>query len=662
MRNNGKFKKKIFLILTDAVSVVLAGTIAYIITMQGTEGFGWKLVSMWLIADLVATILLFMIFGMYDIVFSSVGIIDALKLCLPVLCLCALNVSLALLRHGNYIRVDTAFLFSAFLFYLAGVVRFSKRILVVLRFFLAGGKNKKKRVMIVGGGSAGLVLIKEMLTSDKIDYKPVCIADDDPTKLGKSISGVKVAGSTCDVKRLAEKYRVEEIFVTMPAASKKIQSAVIDRCKDCKCPVKVLPGVYQIADGQVTVSKLRKVEIQDLLGREQVKVNLDEIMGYIENKVVLVTGGGGSIGSELCRQIATHNPRLLIILDIYENNAYDIEQELKRKYPSMPLLTLIASVRDMGKMRDVFSKYRPQIVFHAAAHKHVPLMETSPNEAVKNNVFGTVNVARCADEFGVETFVQISTDKAVNPTNIMGATKRICEMIIQTIGRHSKNTKFVAVRFGNVLGSNGSVIPLFRKQISEGGPVTVTHKDIIRYFMTIPEAVSLVLQAGAYAKGGQIFVLDMGEPVRIYDLAYNLIKLSGLEPGVDIDIVCTGLRPGEKLYEERLMKEEGLQKTPNGLINIAKPLEFDEETFWQTLDLLYDEAYSETDRMKEYVKKLVPTYTIEKRDLGLKAFIRTADSGASGTEKISVPGAICAEALNSEPGRAEEGFGAQRAD
>ena len=630
MEKNRKLRHKILLMLADVVSVSAAELLAYLITLGAPGLSDVPVLLVWTLGNLAVTIALFALFGMYDIVFSSVGIIDALKLCLPVLCLGALNASVAAITDEVYIGVGTALVFCALLFYFAGFVRFFKRILIVLRYYLSGGKRPKKRVMIVGGGNSGLALITEMLTSDKIDYKPVCIADDDPAKLGKYISGVKIAGTTYDVRQLAERYRVEEIFVTMPAVSRKIRRAVIDRCKDCKCPVKVLPGIYQLADGQVTVSKLRKVDIQDLLGREQVRVNLDEIMGYIESKVVLVTGGGGSIGSELCRQIATHNPRLLIVLDIYENNAYDIEQELKRSHPSMNLLVLIASVRDAGKMRDVFSKYRPQIVFHAAAHKHVPLMETSPNEAVKNNVFGTLNVARCADEFGVETFVQISTDKAVNPTNIMGATKRICEMIIQAIGRYSKNTKFVAVRFGNVLGSNGSVIPLFRKQISEGGPVTVTHKDIIRYFMTIPEAVSLVLQAGAYAKGGQIFVLDMGEPVRIYDLAYNLIKLSGLEPNVDIDIVCTGLRPGEKLYEERLMKEEGLQKTPNGLINIARPLQFDEEDFWRTLDRLYVEAYSETDRMKELVKKLVPTYTIEKRDCMMKSFVRPAEQVSAG--------------------------------
>ena len=428
------------------------------------------------------------------------------------------------------------------------------------------------------------------------------------------ILGVKIVGTTEYIAEAVKKYDVKEIFVTMPSVHKKRIREIVSMCQACNCPVKILPSVYQLATGQITVEKLRKVDVQDLLGRDQVNVNLDEIMGYIENKTVLVTGGGGSIGSELCRQIASHRPKQLIILDIYENNAYDIEQELKRAYPNLALLVLIASVRDMTKMRKVFEKCRPQIVFHAAAHKHVPLMETSPNEAVKNNVFGTLNIAKCADEYGVETFVQISTDKAVNPTNIMGATKRICEMIVQTIGRHSKNTKFVAVRFGNVLGSNGSVIPLFKKQIEEGGPVTVTHKDIIRYFMTIPEAVSLVLQAGAYAKGGQIFVLDMGEPVRIYDLACNLIKLSGYEPEVDIPIVCTGLRPGEKLYEERLMKEEGLQKTANGLISIAKPIELDEEKFWQELEKLEVASKEESEDMKQSVKALVPTYTIDHRE------------------------------------------------
>ena len=451
------------------------------------------------------------------------------------------------------------------------------------------------------------MLIREIQTSDKIDYNPVCIVDDDPAKIGKSIGDVKIVGSTAEIKDFAELYNIEEILIAMPSVPKKEIQKIFDICKTTKCKVKILPGLYQIVNGEASVSALRPVQIIDLLGREQIKVNLDEIVGYIEGRVVLVTGGGGSIGSELCRQIASHNPKQLIILDIYENNAYEIEQELRRKHPELNQLALIASVRDVGKMDDVFKKHRPDIVFNAAAHKHVPLMETSPNEAIKNNVFGTLNVARCSDKYGVKTFVQISTDKAVNPTNVMGATKRICEMIIQTLGRHSK-TNFVAVRFGNVLGSNGSVIPLFERQIAEGGPVTVTHKDIIRYFMTIPEAVSLVLQAGAYAKGGQIFVLDMGEPVRIYDLAYNLIKLSGLEPGIDIEIKCTGLRPGEKLYEERLMDEEGMQTTANGLINIANPIDIDEGFLWAELDKLYKAAYAETDNIRATVAELVTTY------------------------------------------------------
>jgi len=372
-------------------------------------------------------------------------------------------------------------------------------------------------------------------------------------------------------------------------------------------------GAVPSARGDAAISKLSDVDLQDLLEREPIKVNLDEIMSYISDEVVLVTGGGGSIGSELCRQIALHRPRQLIILDVYENGAYDIEQELRAKYGSLNLLVLVGSIRDKGRLESIFQKYRPSIVFNAAAHKHVPLMEASPCEAVKNNVFGTLNIARAADEYGVKRFVQISTDKAVNPTSVMGATKRICEMIIQTIGKHSK-TDFVAVRFGNVLGSNGSVIPLFKKQIAEGGPVLVTHPDIVRYFMTISEAVSLVLQAGAYAKGGEIYVFDMGEPLRVYDLAEHLIRLSGLEPGVDIEIVCTGLRPGEKLYEECLMGEEGIQKTANASISIGKPIELDEERFFKQLELLYDAAYAESEDIKTLLRELVPTYTIDKRD------------------------------------------------
>ncbi len=422
---------------------------------------------------------------------------------------------------------------------------------------------------------------------------------------------MRVAGTTEDIPALVERYQAGKIIIAMPSAKKSEIKRIYDICMTTPCNVQILPGLYQLVNGQVSVAALREVDVQDLLGREQISVDLDEVMGYIEGRTVLVTGGGGSIGSELCRQIATHRPKKLIILDIYENNAYEIEQELRRHHPQLPLLALIASVRDAKTIDRIFDTHRPEIVFHAAAHKHVPLMETSPAEAVKNNVFGTQNVAAAADRYGARRFVMISTDKAVNPTNIMGATKRICEMIVQTMARHSK-TEFVAVRFGNVLGSNGSVIPLFRRQIAEGGPVTLTHRDIIRYFMTIPEAVSLVLQAGAYAKGGEIFVLDMGEPVRIYDLAYNLIKLSGLEPNVDIEIRVTGLRPGEKLYEERLMAEEGLEKTANDLISIGHPIELDEGHLEGTLALLRTAAEAgEPAELRRLVAELVPTYTFE---------------------------------------------------
>ncbi len=467
-------------------------------------------------------------------------------------------------------------------------------------------------IMIVGAGSAGDVLIREMKNSDKINMTPVCVIDDDKNKIGQYIDGVKIVGDTSKIAEYAKEYLVDEIIIAMPSVSKKRLSDIVKECKKTRCEVKTIPSVGQLASGQVTVSNIKDISIQDLLGREQIKVNLEEIMGYIEGKVILVTGGGGSIGSELCRQIAEHNPKQLIIVDIYENNAYDIQQELERKHQNLNLLVLIASVRDSKKMDSIFKTYRPHIVFHAAAHKHVPLMETSPNEAVKNNVSGTFKVADAAGRNDVEKFILISTDKAVNPTNIMGATKRICEMIIQTMNKRY-DTDYVAVRFGNVLGSNGSVVPLFKKQIEEGGPVTVTHKDIVRYFMTIPEAVSLVLQAGAYAKGGEIFVLDMGDPVRIYDLAENMIKLCGLEPNKDIDIKITGLRPGEKLYEERLMAEEGLKKTANDMISIGKPLKINEENLLAKVQELYVEAYNETDKMKELVHELVPTYKIDKR-------------------------------------------------
>ncbi len=603
--------KKIVLFTIDVILLSVSLFFAYYGTLPGFP-FDWKIAG-WFAMNLSITILCFAVLGLYSMVLQTVSIVEALKIALAVITVGFANIIYDVAIFHSEIKFTTTLVYLSFAFYFTLISRFHNRIIGIAKKYTQKSENPNKRVMIVGAGSAGNSLLTELRNSDKLNYTAVCLIDDDVDKLGKNIGGVKIVGTTYDIKKAVAEYKVDEIFITMPSVGRKRLSKIIARCNDSGCPVKILPGIYQLADGQISVSNLREVDVQDLLGRDQVDVDMEEIIGYIEGKTVLVTGGGGSIGSELCRQIASHKPKQLIILDIYENNVYDIEQELKRKYPTLNLLTLIASIRDKGKIEDVFAKYRPEIVFHAAAHKHVPLMETSPNEAVKNNVFGTYNVAKCADKYAVKTFVQISTDKAVNPTNIMGATKRICEMIIQTIGKHSKNTNFVAVRFGNVLGSNGSVIPLFKKQISEGGPVTVTHQDIIRYFMTIPEAVSLVLQAGSYAKGGQIFVLDMGEPVRIYDLAYNLIKLSGLEPGVDIEIKCTGLRPGEKLFEERLMDEEGMQKTPNGLINIAQPIKLDEENLWNTLDNLYTAAYDETDDMKRLVKELVPSYKIDDR-------------------------------------------------
>ena len=620
------------------VLLILAGTLGvyWMTNWSGNPHFSLDVpVVVWSLCNLVLALALFFSFRLYSMIYASVGFPEMLRIVIATGIVAAANLLFsALWGRGQNIGYSIVLFYSLILLFGLAASRFSKRFYCAVKTQIIYMFTKKIRVMIVGCNNDAFTLIRNMVFNEKSRYKAVCIVDDDNRYLGKRIYDVRVVGTTHEVKAVVKKYKVQEIFVAVPSVSKNAQREILHRCKECGLPLRLLPELSKMTHGEISVSKLRNVEIEDLLGREQVSVNLGEVMGYIENKIVLVTGGGGSIGSELCRQIAMHNPKQLIILDIYENNAYDIEQELKRHYPDLNLLTLIASIRDRRKIFDVFDKHRPQIVFNAAAHKHVPLMETSPNEAVKNNVFGTLNVAQAANEYEVETFVQISTDKAVNPTNIMGATKRICEMLIQTIGRHSEKTKFVAVRFGNVLGSNGSVIPLFKRQIAEGGPVTITHKDIIRYFMTIPEAVSLVLQAGAYAQGGQIFVLDMGEPVRIYDLAYNLIKLSGYEPGVDIEIVCTGLRPGEKLYEERLMAEEGLQKTANGLINIAQPIPFDEESFWSSLDKLNVAAHEETEQMKEWVKELVPTYTIDKRESAAVTYL-SAESENVDSEEVA---------------------------
>ncbi|MDE6674740.1 MAG: polysaccharide biosynthesis protein, partial [Acetatifactor sp.] len=464
--------------------------------------------------------------------------------------------------------------------------------------------------MVVGAGASGNAILQEIQSSKYLSMHVACFIDDNPGCQGKFLRGVPIVGGREKIVESVEKYDIDEIIIAIPSASRSELKPLLEICKETGCRIQILPGMYQIIKGDVNVSNLREVQIEDLLGRDPIEVNVDEIIGYVQDKTVLVTGGGGSIGSELCRQIAGHNPKRLIIVDIYENNAYDIQQELRRDYPELDLVVLIASVRNTMRVEEIFRTYRPDIVYHAAAHKHVPLMEDSPNEAIKNNVFGTLKVAVAADRYGTGKFVMISTDKAVNPTNIMGASKRICEMVIQNINRRSK-TEYVAVRFGNVLGSNGSVVPLFKKQIEQGGPVTVTHPDIIRYFMTIPEAVSLVLQAGAYAKGGEIFVLDMGEPMKILDLARNMIKLSGYRVDEDIKIEFTGLRPGEKMYEELLMREEGLKETANRMIYIGRPIEYDDELFEQQLERLQEASVHESQDIRALVQEIVPSYQYE---------------------------------------------------
>ena len=528
------------------------------------------------------------------------------------------------------------YVFGAFLqFAMIVGIRFSYRYINLERNRRYNNQAAIHNVMIIGAGAAGKTILREMRNSQGMSGKACCVIDDNPNKWDRTMEGVPVVGGRDSIMNAVKTYNIDRIMFAIPSASTEDKRDILNICKETKCELKSLPGIYQLANGEVSLSKMKDVNVEDLLGRDPIKVDMCEVFKQLTDKTILVTGGGGSIGSELCRQIAAHNPKQLIIFDIYENNAYAIQQELVRKYGNkLNLVTLIGSVRDSRRLDMIFDKYRPDIVYHAAAHKHVPLMETSPNEAIKNNVVGTYKVAYMALKYDVERFVLISTDKAVNPTNIMGASKRLCEMVIQSMERISENndfdslpllhdhrkdglkdvhpktsrTKFVAVRFGNVLGSNGSVIPLFKKQIAEGGPVTVTHPDIIRYFMTISEAVSLVLQAGTYAKGGEIFVLDMGSPVKIDTLARNLIKLSGYEPDVDIPIVYTGLRSGEKLYEEKLMKEEGLKKTANELIFIGQPIPFDMDNFFRNLEDLSQASYQNSDDIVERVEKVVSTF------------------------------------------------------
>lgn len=557
--------------------------------------------------SLVSTIIIFIGFNLYFTLWSLASVREGLKIVAACIIDTLVITFLSVLINIDLPRSYYVF-FGAFLILFELLFRFSYRIVQTVSY--RSGTDSGKNVILVGAGSAGEKIIREMHTSNKLNVNICCVVDDDPNKIGQTVHGVKVEGNRNKIPALVDKYHANEVIIAMANSTPEQRKGIIEIAQAAGIKdIKVLPGIYQLVDGTVSVSKLRNVDLLDLLGRDPVKVNLNEVAGYIKDKVVLVTGGGGSIGSELCRQIAKQHPKKLIVFDIYENNVYDIQQELKITNPELNAEYLIGSVRNTGRLDYIFRTYRPQIVFHAAAHKHVPLMEDSPNEAIKNNVMGTYKTAKAADQYGVEKFVLISTDKAVNPTNIMGASKRLCEMVVQMMSRHSK-TDFVAVRFGNVLGSNGSVIPLFKKQIAAGGPVTVTDKRIIRFFMTIPEAVSLVLQAGAYAHGGEIFILDMGEPVKIDDMARNLIRLSGYEPDVDIKVVYTGLRPGEKLYEEVLMKEEGMKDTPNKLIHIGQPIVFDDEEFKKELATL-DEIANENgpgDRIKKAVAQVVTTY------------------------------------------------------
>ena len=603
--------RRIFLVSFDVISIIIAAYGSLLLRFNGPiESQYLHRVNILIGSMILIGLAIFITFRLYHSLWQFASIIELKNIIFASIMSAIANILICELT-GNPLPRSCYFIYFLLLVLMVGGSRFIYRFirLYAARHNIRGRKEQRplEKVMIIGAGVAGEKVYKEILGSKSIYKEVICFIDDEPSKWNRTIHGVSIYGGRDKIIEAVNKYKIEEIMVAMPSASKRDLIDIFNICKETKCKLKKLPGIYQFINEDVHISDLKEVEIQDLLGRDPIIVNLADIMGYVTDKVVMVTGGGGSIGSELCRQIAANKPKQLIIVDIYENNAYDIQLELKHNYPELNLETLIASVRNEVKVNKLFEIYHPDIVYHAAAHKHVPLMEDSPNEAIKNNVFGTLNVARAADKYNAQKFILISTDKAVNPTNVMGATKRLCEMIVQTYNKRSQ-TEYVAVRFGNVLGSNGSVIPIFKRQIKEGGPVTVTHPDIIRYFMTIPEAVSLVLQAGAYAKGGEIFILDMGEPVRIADMAKNLIKLSGYEPDVDIKIEYTGLRPGEKLYEELLMEEEGLQDTPNHMIHIGKPIEMNEDTFVERLINLKEAAYGETDDIRSLIKELVPTY------------------------------------------------------
>ncbi len=609
--NRQKFVRVVCLVIADAVLINAAAFLALFVRFEfsfellgQTEYLSGLVTYSWL--NTLGALLIFYLMKLYDSLWEYASTAELIRVFIAsVLSAGACVVGMMMLKI--YMPRSFALLYAGALTALCSALRLVYR--EIRRARTREGGGERKRTMLIGGGQAGSMVLREFQFSAHSENNVVCIIDDDRSKCGSYMRGVKIVGGRDDIVPMAEKYGVEEIVLAIPSASRRERLDILDICHLTGCSLRTLPGLYQLANGEVSIQSIKHVDIEDLLGRDTVKTDLNEVKAYVQGKVVLVTGGGGSIGSELCRQAAAMSPKQLIVFDIYENNAYDLQMELKRNHPELDLVVLIGSVRDETRVNNIFEKYRPDLVCHAAAHKHVPLMEDSPFEAIKNNVFGTYNVARAADRFGTQRFILISTDKAVNPTNVMGASKRICEMVVQTVNERSK-TDFVAVRFGNVLGSAGSVIPLFRKQIKEGGPVTVTHKEVIRYFMTIPEAVQLIFQANAYANGGEIFVLDMGEPVKIDDLARNMIRLSGFEPDVDIKIEYTGLRPGEKLYEELLMSGEGLKKTKNDLIYIGSEVDFDKPEFEENLMEL--KAINETSEreLRDKIAQIVPTYHI----------------------------------------------------
>lgn len=609
MKVLGKWKKPI-LILSDAVLINLAYILAFYFryNYRDFRSFSKNYIEIALIVTVIY-IACFYLFKLYESLWSYASI-DEFMLAIGAN-LTANLATIAFVRiFGHGFAYGVSIIACAFSIIFILGLRMSFRVYDRFESILncKASTIVRKRVLIIGAGAAAAMVIKEMKSSSQSAYMPVAVIDDEVYKKGKNIMGVKVLGNRKDIPTIALQQAIETILIAIPTIEDEDKKQILEICKKTNCKIEIIPGMYEIINGKVSLSQIRKVDIEDLLGRKAVQLDMAGIASYIHNKTILVTGGGGSIGSELCRQITKFEPKQLIIFDIYENNAYDLQMELQYKYPKLDLKVLIGSVRDIKRLESVFKKYSPNIVFHAAAHKHVPLMEESPMEAIKNNVFGTTNMAECAHKYKVERFVMISTDKAVNPTNVMGATKRMCEMIIQSMDKISE-THFVAVRFGNVLGSNGSVIPLFKKQIEHGGPVTLTNKYITRFFMTIPEAAQLVLQSGAYAEGGEIFVLDMGQPVKIYDLAWDLIKLSGFEPGKDIKIEITGLRPGEKLYEELMMSEEGLMNTKHEKIFVGRPTFSDLVVLRERMEELKDTIDSDdVGLLIKKIEEIVPTY------------------------------------------------------